>query len=82
MSIPINEIKEEARLAILRGLAAQVKFTPSEAATFDFSPLLVLAQRLGFRYAQKDKDAMKNNPFRQCLEATPEADYQRYPYRE
>lgn len=81
MSIPIEEIKEEARLAILRGLAAQVKFTPADAATFDFSPLLVLAMRLGFRQTQPSKDVMKNT-FRQACGATPEADYKRYPYHE
>ncbi len=81
MSIPIDEIKEEARLAILRGLAAQVKFTPSEAATFDFHPLLVLAQRLGFRQVPP-KDVIKTPSFKSVYEATPEADYKRYPYRD
>lgn len=81
MSIPVNEITEEARLAILRGLASQVKFTPACAETFDFNPLLILAQRLGFRQ-EPVKPFVRSGKFKSVYEATPEADYKRYPFRE
>lgn len=77
MSLPVTEIKAEARLAILRGLASQVKFSPANAETFDFQPLLLLAERLGFR----DETRRPAMPSARAS-ATPEDDYRRYPNRE
>lgn len=76
----VTEIKAEARLAILRGLASQVKFSPANADTFDFQPLLLLAERLGFREEPR-RPQQPTMPTARAS-ATPEDDYRRYPNRE
>ena len=46
--IPVTEITEAARLAILTGLASQFKVA-ANGDTLNLQPLLQIAERLGFR---------------------------------
>ena len=46
--IPVTEITEAARLAILTGLASQFKVA-ANGGTLNLQPLLQIAERLGFR---------------------------------
>lgn len=78
--IPVTEITEAARLAILTGLASQFKIA-ANGGTLNLQPLLQIAERLGFRQTPTPRPPAGPLP-KPPASRTIEDEYNQWRYRE